>query len=205
MTLEMGLRERKKLATRAALSHAAWSLMIERGLEAATPEAIAEAADVSPRTFRNYFAGREEAILDGLVSRAASVTDALRARPVGEPLWDSLAQALPSFVTAFIGRRDDIVVLMRAVEDDPAMRAQHLVTFEHVHQQLTELVAERTGTDAEHDMAPRLMAAVASAALRTSVEMWATGDDDVSLPDLIRESLTQLRAGLPIGAVAPAL
>lgn len=55
MTLEVSLRERKKLATRAALSHAAWSLMVERGLEAATPEAIAEAADVSPRTFRNYF------------------------------------------------------------------------------------------------------------------------------------------------------
>lgn len=204
MTLRMGLRERKKLATRAALSHAAWSLMVERGLDAATPDAIAEAADVSPRTFRNYFAGREEAILDGLVSCGASVVAALRARPAGEPLWDSLTQVLPSFVTAFIGRRDDIVALMRAVEDAPAMRAQHLVTFEHVHLQLTEFVAERTGTDADHDMAPRLMAAVVSTALRTAVETWATGDGDVALPDLIRESLTQVRAGLPIGAVAPA-
>ncbi|MFG2551160.1 hypothetical protein [Streptomyces sp. NPDC048581] len=68
--------------------------------------------------------------------------------------------------------------------------------------QLTELVAERT--DAERDTAPRLMADVVSAALRTPVEKWATGDTDVSLPDLIRESLTQLGAGLPIVGVAPA-
>ncbi|WP_461073170.1 acyl-CoA-like ligand-binding transcription factor [Streptomyces pseudoechinosporeus] len=64
-----------------------------------------------------------------------------------------------------------------------------------VTRQLTELVAERT--DAERDTAPRLMADVVSAALRTSVEMWAAGDTDVSLPDLVRESLTQLRAGPP--------
>jgi hypothetical protein len=73
-----------------------------------------------------------------------------------------------------------------------------------VTRQLTELVAERTGTDSERDTAPRLMADVVSAALRTPVEMRATGDTDVSLPDPGRESLTQLRAGLPLVGVAPA-
>ncbi|MET9501999.1 hypothetical protein ABZY42_09725 [Streptomyces sp. NPDC006622] len=45
MTSQMSLRQRKKLATRSALSHAAWSLMAEQGLDAATPEAVAEAAN----------------------------------------------------------------------------------------------------------------------------------------------------------------
>ncbi len=200
MTTEPSLRERKKLATRAALSRAAWSLMVEQGLDAATPEAIAAAVDVSPRTFRNYFASREEAILDGLVRSGTSLLDAMRARPVEEPPWDSLTQVLPSFAAQYVGQRDNIAVLMRVVGEQPSMRAQHLVTYEQADQQLAELFAERTGTDAERDLTPRLLAAAAAAVLRTSMEMWAKGDTDVALPDLVREGLLQVRAGLPTGA-----
>ncbi|HEY5017289.1 MAG TPA: helix-turn-helix domain-containing protein, partial [Streptosporangiaceae bacterium] len=57
-----GLRERKKLATRQALGAAAMRLAIERGLENVLVEDIAAAADVSPRTFNNYFASKYEAI-----------------------------------------------------------------------------------------------------------------------------------------------
>jgi AcrR family transcriptional regulator len=200
MTREPSLRERKKLATRAALSRAAWSLMVERGLEAATPEAIAAAADVSPRTFRNYFASREEAILDSLVRSGPSLLDAMRARPMEEPPWDSLTLVLPSFAAQFVGQRENIAVLMRVVGENPSMQAQHLVTYKQADQQLAELIAERTGTDAERDMTARLLAAAAAAVLRTSMEMWAKGDADVALPDLVREGLLQVRAGLPTGA-----
>ncbi|MEW2395455.1 TetR/AcrR family transcriptional regulator [Streptomyces sp. NPDC046862] len=205
MTVEVSLRERKKLATRAALSHAAWTLMVEQGLDAATPEAIAEAANVSPRTFRNYFASREEAILAGLVRQGTSLVDTMRARPSDEPLWDSLTQVLPSFVSAFIGERDDIAVLMRAVGDNPGMRAQHLVTYERVNQQIAEIIAERTGMDAEGDMTPRLLASVLAAVLRTSIEIWASDQTDRALPDLVRDGLAQVRDGLPIPAPRPPL
>lgn len=203
MTSELGLRERKKLATRAALSHAAWSLMVEHGLGAVTPEAVAEAVVVSPRTFRNYFASCEEAILYGLVRHAESISEAIRSRPPDESVWDSLGQVLPSIVTGFVGERGDLVVLMRAVRDNPAMLAQHLVTFERAHWLLTEVIAERTGTDVDRDLAPRLLAAVAGVALRISLETWAEGATDLAPPDLVRDSLAQLRAGLPLGGGLP--
>jgi hypothetical protein len=95
------------------------------------------------------------------------------------------------------------VVLMRAIRDNPPMLAQHLVVFERGRLVLAEAIAERTGTDAGRDLAPRLLASVAVAALRTSIELWAEADIDVSLPDLIRESLVRLRAGLPLDVVAP--
>jgi AcrR family transcriptional regulator len=202
MTVELGLRERKKVATRAALSDAAWSLMIEKGLDAVTPEAVAEAADVSPRTFRNYFSSREEAILDRLDRRSNTITEAIRARPADEPPWTSFAEVLPTAVADLVGNHNEYLVLMGVIEKHPAMLAQHLVAFEHGHSVLVKLIAERTGTDAERDLAPRLLAAAMVVAIKTSIDLWATSGAD--LPALIREAIAQLRAGLPLGGAAPA-
>ena len=60
---DTGLRERKKLDTRRALSDAALQLAFDRGgLDAVTREEIAALAGVSLRTFNNYFAGKYEAL-----------------------------------------------------------------------------------------------------------------------------------------------
>lgn len=60
---EPGLRERKRLATRRAIQRAALEVVRDRGLDGATVDEIARIADVSPRTFFNYFAAKEDAIL----------------------------------------------------------------------------------------------------------------------------------------------
>ena len=57
------LHERKKQRTRDALVRAAVELFTTRGYEATTVDDIAEAVEVSQRTFFRYFAGKEEAAL----------------------------------------------------------------------------------------------------------------------------------------------
>jgi hypothetical protein len=114
-------------------------------------------------------------------------------------VWDSLVQVVPDAILNVLGERDDIVVLTGICRENPAMMAQQLAMFDRVEQLLAEAIAERAGADVERDLAPRLLAAVAAVAVRTSVAVWAKGDSDASLPDLIRESVAQLRAGLPLG------
>ncbi|GAB1693268.1 TetR/AcrR family transcriptional regulator [Krasilnikovia sp. M28-CT-15] len=203
MTSPAGLRERKKAATRAALSHAAWSLMLTHGLGAVTPEAIAAAADVSPRTFRNYFASREEAILGELVLRHLALLEKLRGRPAGESVWDGLGRVLPQGVTEIVGDRDSFAVLAEEIRRNPAMLAQNLVVFQDAAIRMAAIFAERTGTDLDSDPGPRLLAAAVCAAISTSIDLWISGATDRPLPELIRDCLAQLRAGLPVGAVTP--
>src|SRR5699024_9663967 len=90
-----GRRERKKMATRRTIRVAALDLALERGLENLTVEAISEAADVSPRTFFNYFPSKE----DALVTDAAGLGEALAPRIVDRPADESPLHALRAVVT----------------------------------------------------------------------------------------------------------
>jgi AcrR family transcriptional regulator len=200
MTPEPGLRERKKAATRAALSRTAWSMMLEHGLDAVTPESVAAAADMAPRTFRYHFRSREEAILDELAQQQLTLAGRLRARPTGEPVWDSLLAVLPPAVAEIAGDRGEFAKLMRAIMESPAMLAENLLVLDRSRVWIAEVIAERTGTDPDADTYANLLAGAAVAAISTSITHWAKAATDTALPELIRDCLLRLRAGLPVTA-----
>src|SRR6476660_5993038 len=84
-----GLRERKRAATRAAITAVARSLTAERGLNGYTVEEVCEQAGISRRTFFNYFPAKEDAILghvdDDLPKRPLNASwRAARVRPPGK-------------------------------------------------------------------------------------------------------------------------
>ena len=89
-----GLRERKKLAIRRALGSAALRLAMERGLDNVTIEDITAEADVSLRTFGNYFSSKYEAICALGTDRARRIGAELLAHPAREPLWEAIANAV---------------------------------------------------------------------------------------------------------------
>lgn len=57
------LRERKRLATSLEIHDAAADLTLEHGLHQVTIEQIADRAGISQRTFFNYFASKDDAVL----------------------------------------------------------------------------------------------------------------------------------------------
>jgi AcrR family transcriptional regulator len=201
MVAPEGLRERKKQAMRAALSQAARELMLKEGLNAVSPESVAEIVGVSARTFRNYFASRDEAIAEALLHEVVAIPDLLRARPAGEPIWDSLMHVLPDAFASALGDRQTILTLMRIAHDNPGLRAHHGVAFDRIQQDFTQVIAERTGANPDQDVAVWLLSAAARAAMGAATDAWVRDDRD--LADLVRECLTQQRAGIPLGNELP--
>ncbi|MWA02570.1 TetR family transcriptional regulator [Actinomadura sp. LD22] len=193
---ETSLRERKKVATRQALSRAAALLAVERGVEGVTIEAIADAAGVSPRTFHNYFPGKEEAIVAPLTDGARAVIDALRARPAGEPIWDALREVVRESLLP-TDTRDETIALLRVVKRNPALVGKQLCGIGEMQRQIAEVIAARTGTHAGRDLYPHLLAGAAGVAMRTAVDLWVDGRSGADLPELIDSAFAQLRAGLP--------
>src|ERR1700727_2794888 len=80
------LRERKKLATRRELRRAPLRMIADRGYSNVTVEEIAEAANVSPRTFFNYFPTKEAALFGADPELAEATPDVVVHQAPGEPV-----------------------------------------------------------------------------------------------------------------------
>src|SRR6266498_2570771 len=175
---DLGLRERKKLATREALSWAAVRLALERGLHRVRVDDIAAAAGVSPRTYNNYFSSREEAICAAAAARARQVGAALRARPPDEPLGEAIIRAM---VDRYVRNGEPDKRMIRLIVSEPALRGEFLKTV------------------AARDLEPRLLAVVVSGATRVATVHWLRPDVDASFASVAE---TALRLVVPPAAEA---
>lgn len=197
------LRERKKAATREALQAAALRLAVRDGLDTLTVEAIAEAVDVSPRTFFNYFGSKEEALLPSDETRHVELQQAIAARPADEPPLDTLHAVISDLAVRISDRREETTLRMQLVRDNPNLLPRHLANFATFERVLVEAIAARTGLDPDRDLYPSLAATVAVGALRSASQLWRNQGDDAqeaSLPDLIDLvdlAFRELAAGLP--------
>ncbi|HJP80106.1 MAG TPA: TetR family transcriptional regulator [Pseudonocardiaceae bacterium] len=187
-----GLRERKKLETRAALSWAALNLAVEHGLENVLVEDIVAKANVSPRTFNNYFSSKEEAICAISTDRIDGIVAAFRARPADEALWDALSAAMLTPYDVPVDPDRDFVARSQFVLRHPALQAETMRAQLAVQDALTAEVAARLGLDPENDIYPRLVVGVATAALHAALRHWAISPGDRPFLPTLRAALEQV-------------
>ncbi|HEX5334102.1 MAG TPA: TetR family transcriptional regulator [Cellulomonas sp.] len=189
-TAGSGRRERKKLTTRQQLARAALRLAVERGPANVRREEVADAADVSLRTFNNYFSSKEEAIVSLAVDRAATIAPALLARPSEESLADALTAA---FVAQYTGRAEadeEWTAQIRVIVRTPALRGAYLAALEGIEDSVSRAIAARAGADHERDLRPRVLAAAACSAERVAIDCWLDSDGAIALLDVLRQALS---------------
>ncbi|MEV5568905.1 TetR family transcriptional regulator [Spirillospora sp. NPDC052269] len=176
-----GRRERKKQATREALLDAAFRLFGEKGYEATTVEEIADAVDVSARTFFRYFASKEDVALTTQEEQFYAVLDAFARRPPEESVLTAIRTAGTLLVEALEADGRDgrpmsrFDCLMRLTEESPALRAGSMERTRRKNDEMTRVIAVRMGADPETDLRPRMFAAMASTAFMVAAEAHRTG------------------------------
>ena len=190
-----GRRDRKKQQTRAALTAAALRLVDERGLDRVTVEDISEAADVSPRTFFNYFATKDDAVIGDQITDGATLPDRLRAVDPRVGVLDAILRVLAPAIEQIQADRDLWLMRMRVIADNPTLLPTLFARGMTAEQEFIAALAERTGLTAD-DAFPPLVAAVTSAAFRTAMIRWAAADDARELAGFVDEAFGMLAAGL---------
>ncbi|RDV45436.1 TetR family transcriptional regulator [Leifsonia sp. ku-ls] len=214
---ELGLRERKRIATRRAIQLAAVELASDRGFDRVTIDEISHVANVSPRTFFNYFPSKESAIIGELpeLPDEETVERFVSAGPE-EPILDGISTLLIAAIdvgdTAEPDRDDQasshesahrLHVLRRALlKDNPELFALRMASMHKFEDALSGVVQRRLAHDdpelaadqeALHQRA-RLVTYVAFAGMRHAWSCWADHGGVEPLSDRLRSSFEQLSA-----------
>jgi AcrR family transcriptional regulator len=185
-----------QLATKQALSKSAVDLMLEHGLGGVSGDAIAEAAGLAPRTFRNYFSNKEEALLFFAEDMQNRFVETVLQRAADEPVLDSLQAA----AIALIDSADDLAHLvagLRIMTHNPALVAHRAESRSSASAALLQCVAERSATDPDADLYPRLVTRCTETLVQSVVEIYASGHASRSdLVGIVEQGFDLLRGGL---------
>ena len=119
----MGRRERKKAATRKAISDAATMLFLERGFDNVSIREIAEKADVSPTTVCAHFPQKEALVFDEDDDQREQLVAAVRDRPKGTTITRALHDYFGSELANTAADHDDDTVrrFMAFIDETPAL------------------------------------------------------------------------------------
>ena len=188
MTTTPGLRERKKAETRQAVYKAALHLVAEHGFDQVTVEAIADTANISRRTFFNYFADKADAVMYGEEQRHQTLLARFQTRPAEEPSWTALYRVAEE-IHGELGEPDrDWVLRIRLARRHPSLLARQLAGVGELERELAQAIAERDG---DRGLRPRVLAGSYLTTLRIASVVWLE-DQNRSLAESTMAALDEL-------------
>jgi TetR/AcrR family transcriptional regulator, regulator of mycofactocin system len=191
-----GLRERKKARTRRALEDAALDLFRRNGFEHTTVEQIADACEVSPRTFFRYFATKEEALFGDSGEKLETFVAALETSPADEPPLRSLRAAAQTVVAMQEGHRDRLKARKQIIADTPSLRARGAERQDEWNDAAVQILTRRGGehAGATHALEIRLVVTASTAAIHAAVQTWLD-EASTDLGKLVDAAFDRLAAG----------
>jgi AcrR family transcriptional regulator len=203
---EPGLRERKRVATRLAIERAALGLSLEKGYEHVTVDEIAETAEVSPRTFFNYFPSKEAAVVghapDG---PEPEKIEAFLAAPADRSILDGIRDLMVAFLD---GKSDEDTRVAHELQEQrmhvmlrhPHLFRQRMENMEELTNEIIDIVSKRLlvldpaldGESALLRERARLVVLVSFAGVRNAWASWAERGGTGRLTECVERSFEQL-------------
>jgi AcrR family transcriptional regulator len=191
----LGLRERKKAKTRAAIQRHALRLFREQGYEATTVNQIAEAAEISPSTFFRYFPTKEDVVLYDAIDPVAFA--AFEAQPPELSPIEALRRAMREVVAAMsadeMEEQRQRGMLIFSV---PELRLRMISEMMSAGQQFAALVARRVGRRAD-DVAVLTFVGALFGAIAAALLPFAQ-DPNADFLALMDASMAYLEDGMPL-------
>ncbi len=186
-----GLAVRKRRATNARIAASAARLAGRHGVAGTTVEHIAADAEVARATFFRYYETKESAVAAGITGPWLTlVTAALARQPAELAPKEALVAAFGELAAEFPAHEDAIRELARLTRTSATLAAWTARTYQRYERAIAELLALRFREVTAGDPRPRMLAALAMAAVRISLDDWIGGEGP--LPDLIGRALNAI-------------
>ncbi|SDB88549.1 DNA-binding transcriptional regulator, AcrR family [Raineyella antarctica] len=188
-----GLRERKKRLTARRIHQVALTTALARGASNVTVKEICDGADISSRTFFNYYASKSAAILG---AGDLEITEEQKKRFLQGT--GSVLEDLCTLVADLAGRselaHEDRTKIKQALAEDPELVYEMSSLMRSLRCALRDLVTQRTGAREGAMVVSLVFAALP----------FAYTDEEQALPLRLREAVAELAAVAAAGLGTPA-
>jgi AcrR family transcriptional regulator len=195
---EPGLRERKRRATRLTIQQVALRLALEQGLAAVTVDEISRRADISPRTFFNYFPSKEQALLgdDPTLPDEQAVEAFVAGGSTGDLLTD-VGRLLVKSTQELLDERELVPERHELLRAHPQLFTQRMASMKEFQGALAAVIERRLRADGdtpegEIERRSRLASLVTLATMRHAWSEWSSAEDDAHLVDFLESSFADL-------------
>ena len=174
------------------LARAALELFLQRGYDATTVAEIAERAGLTKRTFFRHFADKREVLFAGQDELRRVFADTIADAPASATPIEAIGAALEAVgATAFVPERREFAWQRRAVvAGNDELRERELLKRATLVVTVADALRARGVTDPTASLAAEL----GMLAFGTSYGRWADPANHQSYPEVVRETLAELRA-----------
>lgn len=180
------LRERKKNKTKVALQAAAVRLFNEKGYAATSVDDIAEAAEVSRRTFFRYFGSKEGVLFADADQSGEEICRGILQQPLEMTPLQAFGDTIVAMAEAVEEEDQDLVLAQqRVLSSTFELRSRAAELARVWRRQIADALARREGR-AEAGEIHLLAAAVGIAVIQSVVEEWVLSGGRERLVDKLR-------------------
>src|SRR5580693_4030972 len=177
--------------SRGRLQEAALALYSEHGFDQTTAAQIAVRAGLTERTFFRHFADKREVLFGASALLEERIVAGVAAAPAGDGPLDAVGRGLDAAGNLMGESRRDLAAQRQAViAANPELRERELAKLADYAAAVGAALRQRGVREPQATLA----AEAGMSVLRVAIERWANGDDDHSLPVIMKASMAELRA-----------
>lgn len=185
---------RPEVTSHAEIEQAAFRLFADRGFDATTLKDIAREVGVSRRTIWRYFRSKNDIPWGRFDRTLEYFRELLAASPPDLSLFDAIGRAVVDFNRFPEDASPPHSDRMRLILGTPTLQAHSVLRYREWRDVIATYAAERLG-GSPNNMVPRMLGHISLALALSAYEEWLD-DPSASLPRLIEESLSALRASV---------
>ncbi len=165
-------------------------LFIERGFEQTTVAEIARRAGLTERTFFRYFADKREVLFAGAGTLQEYFVSAVASAPDTAAPINAVAAAVEAAGALLQERREYARQRQAVIAANAELRERELIKLASLASALADALRRR----GVPEPAASLAAEAGIAVFRIAFERWINATSQPDLPQLVRESLEELKA-----------